>query len=66
MKHQIQNKLRTNRGITLIAIVITTIFSYDENVNEELKAQNQIKWVQMMNNIKNRAEEIVINEIIYQ
>ena len=37
-----------------------------ENVNEELKAQNQIKWVQMMNNIKNRAEEIVINEIIYQ
>lgn len=37
-----------------------------ENVNEELKANNQIKWVQMMNNIKNRAEEIVINEIIYQ
>ena len=37
-----------------------------ENVNEELKASNQIKWVQMMNNIKNRVEEIVINEIIYQ
>ena len=37
-----------------------------ENVNEELKANNQIKWVQMMNNIKNRVEEIVINEIIYQ
>ena len=37
-----------------------------ENVNEELKAKNQIKWVQMMNNILNRAEEIVINEIIYQ
>ena len=37
-----------------------------ENVNEELKANNQIKWGQMMNNIKNRAEEIVINEIIYQ
>ena len=36
-----------------------------ENVNEELKAKNQIKWVQMMNNILNRAEEIVINEIIY-
>lgn len=27
-----------------------------ENVNEELKANNQIKWVQMMNNIKNRVE----------
>ena len=37
-----------------------------ENVNEELKANNQIKWEQMMNNIKNRVEEIVINEIIYQ
>ena len=37
-----------------------------ENVNEELKANNQIKWLQMMNNIKNRVEEIVINEIIYQ
>ena len=37
-----------------------------ENVNEELKANNQIKCVQMMNNIKNRVEEIVINEIIYQ
>ena len=37
-----------------------------KNVNEELKANNQIKWVQMMNNIKNRVEEIVINEIIYQ
>ena len=37
-----------------------------ENINEELKVNNQIKWVQMMNNIKNRVEEIVINEIIYQ
>ena len=40
--------------------------SEKENVNEELKANNQIKCVQMMNNIKNRVEEIVINEIIYQ
>ena len=36
-----------------------------ENVTEELKASNQIEWVQAMNNIKNRAEEIVFNEIIY-
>ena len=38
--------------------------SEKENVNEELKANNQIKWLQMMNNIKNRVEEIVINEYI--
>ena len=36
-----------------------------EKVNEELKANNQLEWVARMNNIKNRAEEIVINEIIY-
>ena len=36
-----------------------------ENVNEDLKSINQLAWVQAMNNIKNRAEEIVYNEIIY-
>ena len=37
-----------------------------ENVNEELKAKNQMEWVARMNNIKNRVEEIIANEIIYQ
>ncbi len=36
-----------------------------ENVNEDLKSNNQMEWIQLMNNIKNRAEEIVFNEIIY-
>ncbi|MCI8273150.1 MAG: TnpV protein [Clostridia bacterium] len=36
-----------------------------ENINEGLKSNNQFAWVQAMNNIKNRAEEIVYNEIIY-
>lgn len=36
-----------------------------ESVNEELKTNNQLEWVQRMNNIKNRAEEIVFNELIY-
>ncbi len=36
-----------------------------ENVNEDLKSNNQLAWVQAMNNIKNRAEKIVYNEIIY-
>lgn len=36
-----------------------------ENVSENLKATNQLEWVQKMNNIKNRAEEIVLNELIY-
>ena len=37
-----------------------------ENITEELKAHNQLEWVQKMNNIKNRAEEIAYNEIIYR
>ena len=36
-----------------------------EKVNEELKANNQLEWVARMNNIKNRAEEIILNEPIY-
>lgn len=36
-----------------------------EGINEELKATNQMEWVKAMNNIKNRAEEIVIKELIY-
>ena len=36
-----------------------------ENVNEELKEKNQLEWVACMNNIKNRAEEIIANEIIF-
>ena len=37
-----------------------------ENITEELKANNQMEWVQRMNSIKNRAEEIILNEIIYK
>ena len=36
-----------------------------ENVNEELKAIDQMLWVQKMNNIRNRATEIVNAEIIF-
>lgn len=37
----------------------------ENNVNEELKRTDQLKWVGLMNNFKNTAEEIVYNEIIY-
>ena len=36
-----------------------------EGVTEELKARNQLEWVGWMNNIRNRAEEIVKSEMIY-
>ena len=37
-----------------------------ENINEQLKAQDQFAWVRAMNNIRNRAEEIVLKELIYE
>ena len=36
-----------------------------EGVTEELKANNQMEWVQRMNNIRNRAAEVVYKELIY-
>ena len=36
-----------------------------EGVTEQLKAQDQMAWVGAMNNIRNRAEEIVNTEVIY-
>ena len=36
-----------------------------EGVTEELKATDQMAWLGAMNSIRNRAEEIIINELIY-
>ncbi len=36
-----------------------------ESITEELKATHQMEWVQRMNNIRSRAEEIVYQELIY-
>ena len=36
-----------------------------EGVNERLKASDQLTWVSRMNNIRQRAEETVLNELIF-
>ena len=36
-----------------------------EGVTEALKASNQMEWVGKMNNIRNRAEEIILHELVY-
>ena len=36
-----------------------------ESVTEELKAKDQMAWVRAMNSIQNRAEEIILRELIY-
>ena len=37
----------------------------DEKLSEKSKENNQLKWVKLMNNYKNIAEEIILNELIY-
>lgn len=36
-----------------------------EGITEQLKVENQMKWVKRMNNIRNRALEIIRSELIY-
>ena len=36
-----------------------------EGVNEALKAADQMEWVRRMNSIRNRAEEIILHELIF-
>lgn len=37
----------------------------DEGVTEELKRRDQLVWVAAMNNIRDRVNEIVLNEVIF-
>ena len=37
----------------------------NEGITEQLKAQNQMEWVRRMNNIRQRANEIIYKELIY-
>ena len=40
-------------------------FKKRENITEELKQKDQMKWVGLMNNISNCVDEIVLKECIY-
>ena len=45
--------------------LLTKQMAQKEGINELLKAQDQMAWVRAMNNIRNRAEEILLKELIY-
>lgn len=45
--------------------VITTAMAKQEGVTEALKAADQMEWVRRMNSIHNRAEEVVLRELVY-
>lgn len=45
--------------------LINELAEKDKDLNENLKEENQLLWVQKMNNYKNIAEEIVLEELIF-
>ena len=47
-------------------LLIIEQINVSEGVTEELKAADQIAWVGAMNNIRSRAEEIILRELIYE
>lgn len=56
LNEQVESRLET----------IITQMNEAEGVTEELKVSQQLVWAQRMNSIRNRAEEIVLTEMIYQ
>ena len=46
--------------------LITSQLAKAEGVTEDLKAEDQMEWIRRMNSIRNRAEELVLSELIYQ
>ena len=44
---------------------LTQQMAKQEGVTEALKAADQMEWIRHMNSIQNRAEEIVLNELVY-
>lgn len=44
---------------------LTAQMAKEEGVTEKLKAQDQMEWVRRMNSIRDRADEIILRELIY-
>ncbi len=54
-----------NEQATERMLLLTEQMAEREGVTEQLKAQDQMLWVQRMNNIRDRAMEIVDHDLIY-
>ena len=57
---------QVNQEATEMIEALVRQYAKSEGVTEALKRGDQLGWVQKMNYIRNRAEEVVLNEIIYQ
>lgn len=67
MENDLNNFLyNLNNSVKEKVELLTNDIAIKECVNEKLKSMNQMEWVCKMNNVRNRAEEIVINDYIYE
>ena len=57
--------LQIDRQATEMMEQIVTQMKQSRGVTEELKANDQWRWIQEMGNIQNAAEEIVLRELVY-
>ena len=61
--------LKTHRKITYTNLLtsgkLNSYLAESEGVNEQLKVSNAMLWVQKMNNIRNKASEIINAEVIF-
>ncbi len=54
-----------DRQVKQMVDLITSQKAKAEGITENLKASDQMAWVGAMNNIRNRAEELALKEIVY-
>ena len=57
--------IETNQSAEAMFSQLVTQLVEAEQVNEALKASDQMEWVSRMNNIRNRAAEIVNKELVF-
>jgi len=67
MNGTLENYLKeVNKEATTMLETLVWQYAKEEGVTESIKRADQLEWVRRMNNIRNRAEEVVLNEIIYR
>ncbi|MBQ9879920.1 MAG: TnpV protein [Clostridia bacterium] len=63
----LENYLKeVNQEATEMLETLVRQYAKSEGVTKALKRTDQLEWVCRMNNSRNRAEEVVLNEIIYR
>ena len=67
MKEELTNHLISvsKSSEDLLNTLMESYKKSDEKLSEKSKETNQIEWAKLMNNYKNTAEEIILNELIY-